>query len=114
MTRPIKLGQEFMEILYETHQFDELSEILTKDFQFEGPLLSFNTAEEYINLLRMHPPIGSSYELIRTYEDESSACFLFTFSRPGISTLMAQYFEFTDDKISKISSIFDPREYISQ
>ena len=111
MTRPIKLAKEYMEIIYETHHFDELLEILSTDCQFNGPLYSFKTRKEYINALQDDPPSGFSYDLIRTYEDESSACFIYTFFKPGISAIMTQYFEFTNDKISRITLIFDPREF---
>ena len=80
---------------------------MADDFSFSGPFYQFDSAEGYIESLQSDPPNGFQYEIIRSFEDESSACLIYRFSKPGVSTPMAQWFEMKDGKIRKILLIFD-------
>ncbi|MEE9230590.1 MAG: hypothetical protein V3U86_07785 [Acidobacteriota bacterium] len=84
-----------------------MSQLFAEDFSFRGPLYEFDSAEDYINSLKSNPPHGFADEIIGSFENSSSACLIYRFTKPGVSTLMAQLFEVSDDKICKIWLVFD-------
>ena len=51
--------------------------------------------------------MGFSYELIKSIEEATSVCLIYRFTKPGVSTLMTQWFEMENDKIKKITLVFD-------
>jgi hypothetical protein len=96
-----------MELLFEGGDLDELTRLLAEDLIFSGPFFEFGTATDYIESLKADPPQGFEYDLVRSYEDESSACLVYRFSKPGVSTPMAQFFEVRNGRISRILLVFD-------
>ncbi len=104
---PLELAEKYMNCVFKTRDFEELKTILSDDLQFGGSFYNFESADQYINSLRNDPPEDFEYEIIKRYADTSSACLVYQFSKPGVSTCMAQVFETTDGKISRILLIFD-------
>ena len=104
---PLELAEKYMHCVFKTGDFDELKTILSDDLQFSGPFFKFNSADQYVNSLRNDSPEDFEYDIIKSYTDNSSACLVYKFSKPGISTCMAQTFETMDGKISRIQLIFD-------
>ncbi len=86
---------------------EELRQLFADDFKFIGPFYQFDSADDYINALIADPARDSRYKVIRSFEDESSACLLYQFSKPGVCTPMAQLFEISNGKIGKILLVFD-------
>ncbi len=86
---------------------DDLRPLLTDDYEFDGPFYQFDTAKDYINSLKKNPPEDFEYEILQAFENESAVCLVYQFSKPELSTPMAQVFEFRGDKICKIMLIFD-------
>ncbi|MEE8462361.1 MAG: nuclear transport factor 2 family protein [Acidobacteriota bacterium] len=105
--KPMELALKYMEIFFCGEDIDELSHLFAEDLTFRGPLYETNSAQDYINSLKSDPPRGFAYEIIGSFEDSSSARLVYRFTKPGVSTLMAQLFEVRDDKISKIVLVFD-------
>ena len=105
--KALELAQRYMKIVFEGSDPAELASLFCEDLVFRGPLFSFDTAGDYIESLKSAPPEGFSYEIIRSFESESAACVVYQFSKPGISTPMAQLFETRDGRISRIVLIFD-------
>ena len=108
---PLDLALKYMEIFYSDTDIEALGQILAKSFTFEGPLFQFDSAEDYLDSLRGDAREGLAYDLIKSFEDESSACLIYQFSKPGISIPMAQMFEIDGDKIGKVVLIFDTRAF---
>ncbi len=104
---PLELAKKYMHIVFTSGKFDELQDILAHDLKFNGPLYEFYTADSYLKSMQEAPPKEFEYEIIKSYEDESSACLLYNFKKPGISTLMTQTFETQNDKITSIMLVFD-------
>lgn len=96
-----------MEIFFAGERFSGLERLLAPDLSFTGPFLSFESAEAYIASLEADPPVDCAYELLGTFESESAACLLYRFTKPGVSTPMAQLFEVADGRIRKILLVFD-------
>jgi hypothetical protein len=108
---PLELAQKYMECVFKSGDFEGLRAILADNLQFKGPLYCFNTADDYVNSLINDPPTDFVYKIIRTYSDSSSACLIYNFSKPGVTTLMAQTF-FTDNKkIKSILLVFDSKVF---
>jgi hypothetical protein len=90
---------------------DQLQEILAVDMQFRGPFHHYHQATDYINSLKSDPPENFRYEMIKTYSDDTSACLVYRFSKPGIKTIMTQIFEVKNDKITHILLVFDTKDF---
>ena len=103
----MELALRYMEIFFSGENIEELSHLFAEEFTFRGPLYEFNSAQDYISFLKSDPPRGLAYEIIGSFENNSSARLVYRFTKPGVSTLMAQIFEVRDDKISKIVLVFD-------
>jgi len=96
-----------MEIFFSCRDIGELTHLFAPDFTFRGPFYEFDSAEDYINSLKSDPPEGCEYKIIRSFENDSSACLVYQFTKPGVSVPMAQLFEIEHGKISKILLVFD-------
>ena len=104
---PLKLAEQYMNCVYKTGDWEALRNILADDLKFSGPYFNFDSADEYVNSLRNDPPKDFEYQMIKNYEDISSACLVYQFSKPGISTSMSQTFWTNDGKITRILLVFD-------
>ncbi|GJM27704.1 MAG: hypothetical protein DHS20C17_03390 [Cyclobacteriaceae bacterium] len=104
---PLELAEKYMDCVFNTGDLETLRKILSDDLKFSGPFFKFNSAEDYVNSLRNDPPDGFEYEIKKRYADNSSTCLCYQFSKPGVSTSMAQIFETSNGKISSILLIFD-------
>ncbi|MCG8361733.1 MAG: nuclear transport factor 2 family protein [Pseudanabaenales cyanobacterium] len=104
---PLDLAQKYMEIFFSGRDIADLSHLFSTDFTFSGPFYEFDSAADYLNSLKSDPPKNLHYKVIRAFENESLACLVYQFSKPGINIPMAQMFEVSNGKISKILLIFD-------
>lgn len=111
---PRELAEKYMDCVFKTGNLEELKNILSDDLQFRGPFFNFDSAESYVDSLRNDPPVDFEYEIIKSYADDSSACLVYYFSKPGVSTYMTQTFETMDGKISSILLIFDTGAFQSE
>ena len=102
-----QLASQYMHIVFENGDLDELYRILHPALQFEGPLFKFASAEEYIEALKNSPPDHFGHEMIHTFEHDTTACLIYRFTKPGVTTTMAQTFEVAHDRITHIQLIFD-------
>ena len=104
---PLQLALKYMEIFFSGENLRELSQLLANDFSFSGPFYKFESAEDYIKSLQSDRPEGFEYQIIRSFESKSSACLFYQFRKRGVCTPMAQMFEVSNGKISKVLPIFD-------
>ena len=102
---------KYMDIFFTGKNMEDLRPLLANGCKFRGPFYQFDTAEDYINALKEDPPQDFKYEILQSYENESSVCLVYQFSKPGVSTPMAQVFDFREDKICKILLIFDTEAF---
>jgi hypothetical protein len=105
--RPLELANRYVEVLFSGGDLEELIHLFAEDLKFSGPYYEFDSAADYVESLRSDPPAGFEYEMIRSFEDDSSACLVYRFSKPGVSTMMAQFFEIREGRIGRIVLIFD-------
>ena len=109
--KPLELANRYMKILFSGKELMRLNNILAGDCKFVGPLYQFNSAQDYIDSLIENPPIDFEFEILSSYEDKNSACLVYKFTKPGISTTMVQTFEILDNKICEIKLIFDTKPF---
>ena len=108
---PLDLALQYMDIFYSTREIDVLAPLLAENLVFQGPFYQFDSAEAYLASLRGDSRAGLTYSLIHSVADATSACLIYQFSKPGISTPMAQLFEIRGGKIKKIILIFDTKVF---
>lgn len=109
--KALELAQKYLDYIFLHEDYSSLRKIFADDLVFRGPLYSFDTAEDYINSMLNNPPKHFEYELLKSYEDETSACIIYKFSKPGISTMMTQTFEVENGKIKSILLVFDTKAF---
>lgn len=104
---PLKLALSYMEIFFSGMDLDRLGDILHEDCRFHGPFYQFESAQQYIESLKVDPPVDCRYQIIHTFEQDNVVNLIYYFSKPGVSTIMSQLFEVLDNKITSIVLIFD-------
>lgn len=110
--KSIDLAMKYMEIVYETGDFKKLRNFLADDLIFEGPFNSYNNVDDSISDMQLNPPEKFTYKILNQYSDRSSACLIYKFSKPGITTTMAQTFEVNSkNKIKNILLVFDTQPF---
>lgn len=100
-----------MDCVFSGTNVEALNDLLADEFSFKGPFYEFDSADAYIQSLQSDPPQGFEYEIIQSFETEACACLVYQFSKPGVSVPMAQIFDISDGKISKILLIFDTQSF---
>ncbi|MEQ9288973.1 MAG: hypothetical protein RIG77_18765 [Cyclobacteriaceae bacterium] len=105
--KPLELARLYMDIVFDSPQMERLVDILADDLKFRGPFFQSDCADDYIRTMASDPPVGFRYKILQEYEDNSSACLIYSFEKPGISTTMAQVFQTKGNKISEILLVFD-------
>lgn len=105
--KPLELARLYMEIVFDSPQMERLKDILADDLKFRGPFFRSNYADDYIRTMVSDPPVGFRYKILQEYEDNTSACLIYLFEKPGVSTTMVQAFQTKEDKISEILLVFD-------
>jgi len=100
-----------MDSFYGEASLEAMESLLAENLVFEGPFHKSSTAKEYINSLLENPPKKAHYKIEEIFENESSVCLIYMFSKPGVETRMAQTFEVSDGKICKIKLVFDTKAF---
>lgn len=111
---PLDLAQQYMDIVFSGGDLGRLSTILSDDCRFSGPLYQFDSAQAYIDSLKAHPPEDFEYKIIQAFERDAAACIVYQFSKPGITTPMAQLFGTRNGKINNILLVFDTAAFSSR
>ena len=109
--KPLELANKYLEIFYSGKNIQDLSALFATDLKFNGPLYTFETSEAYINSLLSSPPKDFNYSILHSYENTTSACVIYQFSKAGVTLPMTQYFEVKNEKIRKILLIFDTAKF---
>lgn len=110
---PLDLALSYLEIFFSGRDLERLRNLFAHDLRFEGPFHQSDSAEAYIQTLQADPPKNCAYQIIETFEQESRACVVYQFSKPGISVVMSQQFETHEEKITHIRLIFDTAPFRS-
>lgn len=110
----IELVNGYMEIVFSGRNLERLYDLLSEDLKFRGPLFTFDSAHDYIQSLLYDPPLKFKYEILETQQTDNEVRLIYRFSKPGVSTLMIQYFTIREDKICRIKLEFGPAVFSSE
>lgn len=108
---PLALARQYMAIVYEGGDLTALLGICAPDLRFAGPFAQYDSAQAYVADLRADPPDGFGWSPLHAWEDRTSACLVYQFSKKDISTPMAQIFETNGHQITAIRLIFDTQAF---
>ncbi|MBD3670024.1 MAG: hypothetical protein HUJ29_04550 [Gammaproteobacteria bacterium] len=109
--RPLDLAHHYMDCFYGTCPLQDMENILAPGLKFDGPLYCFSSSRDYLDSLKRDPPVNSTYQLLKQYECTDGACLVYTFTKPGVETLMTQFFKIKNDRITKIKLLFDEQAF---
>ncbi len=109
---PLELVHRYMEIFYSGEKLDRLEPLMHDDFKFRGPFFKFNSSRDYIESLRAEPPLNCSYKIIEEFENNNTVNLIYTFAKPGITTIMSQLFRIRSNRIEEIHLIFDSAAFL--
>lgn len=104
---PLALARRYMEVIFSGADVDALHPLLTDDFTFRGPLYRFDSAAQYIEAMASDPLKDASYRILREFGGEDAACLVYEFTKPGVTTVMAQLFEVRDGRVAAVLLLFD-------
>lgn len=92
---------------------DRLTEILTDDFRFSGPMDHADGADAFVALIRRNAPAFGTvgFADVRRVVDGSHAVNLYVFEAGPARVPMAEAFETRDDRIARIDLYFDPTRF---
>ncbi|WNJ21244.1 nuclear transport factor 2 family protein [Pontibacter sp. G13] len=107
-----KAAAQFLDILFSGEDLDRLRAYLKDDFRFEGPFFQSETADAYLAAMKEEPPVGFTFKVLQTYENEQGVCVIYSFEKEELSTTMCQTFEFIDGKIAHMRLIFDTQLFL--
>jgi ketosteroid isomerase-like protein len=96
-------------------QHSQVRELLTDDFTFRDPLMSANSADDYIDQLKQ---LGDELDLrawARSIVGEGDiVAALVEFQGPAGPMTYSMWFTVQDGKFARIESIYDPRPFLGQ
>jgi hypothetical protein len=88
-------------------------EYLTEDFKFHGPLMSADSAGDYISQITA---AGDELEMVaevrRLIGQGNIVAALVEFQGPRGPMTYAQWFELRDGKICRLEVVYDPRPFL--
>ncbi|MCZ6672372.1 MAG: nuclear transport factor 2 family protein [Verrucomicrobia bacterium] len=90
---------------------DGLASLMTDDFQFTGPLFSFESKGAYLDCLRRDPPDKCEYRVISLTEGPDSVSIYYDYKTSTQTITIAQLFSFREHKISEVLLVFDGRGF---
>lgn len=110
-----ELATIYLQSFFGEKPIDEMRSILIEDLKFTGPFYKFESAEEYIQLLKENMLADDvSYEILRKLERDNSCCIVYRSLSQGKDEIMAQLFETYDNKITKIRLILDATNLLNE
>ena len=103
---------KYMDIFYSGRDLERFREVLATDCTFKGPWYSCDSAQAYVNSLLADPPVRCTFKVGKLFEQGPSVNLICEFSKHNILTVMSQYSEVQNEKITNILLIFDTGAFI--
>ena len=92
---------------------DEIGNLITENIKYEGPLLTWNNKNEYIEGAKQILPGFESIKILREFEDGDTVFAIeeIIFNTPDGKKIveLAEVYEIIDNKITKSKTYYDPR-----
>lgn len=90
---------------------EALAPLLAEDLRFTGPFFQFESAVEYLDVLREGPSEPGECRLLSVTEDADSVSIFYDYVKTDRVLTVAQLFKFNDRKICETLVVFDGRGF---
>ena len=70
-------------------------------------LFSLSSSLDYLNSLKSSPAMEASYRLLAALEEGEEVSLFYEFQKPGVCSLMAQWFLFRGERIAETRLVWD-------
>jgi hypothetical protein len=91
----------------------EVRQLLTEDFKFRDPLMSADSAEDYVNQFKSFGDVLDMRANIKAIIGEGDiVAALVDFDEPAGKMPYSQWFTFRNAKIAGLQVIYDPRPFM--
>jgi len=92
----------------------EVRSLLTDDFSFCDPLMSADSAEDYVHqLMGLGDDLELHAEVRHLIGDGNEVAALVDFQGPSGPITYAQWFTMREGKIAKLEVVYDPRSFLN-
>ena len=93
--------------------FGGARQLMQDDMTFQGPLDTFNTADQYLEASRRLASIIQRIELKKLFVDGDDVCVLYEMvtNTPAGTAFIAEWYQVKGGKIAYIRAVFDARPF---
>src|SRR6266536_427446 len=93
--------------------FDTARRLMQDNMTFQGPLDTFNTADQYLEAARRLASIIQRIDLKKVFVDGDDVCVLYEMvtSTPAGTAFIAEWYQVKDGKIAALRAVFDARPF---
>ena len=93
--------------------FAAARKLMQDDMTFQGPLDTFNTADQYLEAARRLGSIIQRIDLKKVFVDGDDVCVLYEMvtSTPAGTAFIAEWYQVKDGKIAALRAVFDARPF---
>jgi hypothetical protein len=83
------------------------------DMTFQGPLDTFNQADDYLNALKQLAAIIQRVDLKKVFVDGDDVCVLYDMvtNTPAGTAFIAEWYQVKGEKIAALHAVFDARPF---
>ena len=96
---------------WKQHDFDTARSLLRDDLSFQGPIDTFDRADDYIDALKRLQPMVEAVETERVFADGDDVVVLFELITPRARAPVAEWYRVLGDKIAAVKVYFDARPF---
>lgn len=115
MGKALETANRFYEIT-ESKKGKGLEDVITKDMTFDGPLMKFNGAKEYIDSTKQFLQMHRATRMHKQFENGNDVCSIYEMDvatpAGGMITLeIVDWVQVINGKVAKQKIFYDPREF---
>ncbi len=111
-----KIVERYLDAFFgEKIDYQTIRSLLTDDFRFQGPLMSANSADEFIQKLKgFGENIGIQADIQMVLDNNNTVVARFDFIIPSGMVPATEWYIVKDNRISDMHLICDPRLFFEQ
>ena len=93
--------------------FATARKLMQDNMTFQGPLDTFNKADDYLESLKMLASIIQRIDLKKVFVDGDDVCVLYDMvtNTPAGTAFIAEWYQVKDGKIAALRAVFDARPF---
>lgn len=115
MGKALETANRFYEIT-ESKKGKGLEDVITDDMRFDGPLMKFNGAKEYIDSTKQFLQMHRATRMLKQFENGNDVCSIYEMDvatpAGGMITLeVVDWVQIANGKVARQKIFYDPREF---